>query len=107
MIYYFSATGNSLAIAKQIAEKTGDRCISISRVTDATLTDPVIGIVFPVFYGDVPVVMRDFIRSHQFPKGAYIYSVATCGTSWGRCFLPCEICLRPRAATYTTAMCAP
>ncbi len=86
MIYYFSATGNSLAIAKQIAEKTGDTCTSISRVAEIALTDPVIGIVFPVFYGDVPSVMRDFVRSHHFPKEAYIYSVATCGSSWGRCF---------------------
>lgn len=87
MIYYFSATGNSLAMARKIGEQTGDETLSITRVKDKELKDDVIGIVFPVYYGDVPVNVQDFVRTHTFPKDAYIYAVATCGSSWGNCFI--------------------
>ena len=36
--------------------------------------------------GDVPVNVAEFVRTHEFPKDAYIYALATCGSSWGRTF---------------------
>lgn len=96
MIYYFSATGNSLAMAKKIAEQTGDTVQSITRVKEKNLEDPVIGIVFPVFYGDVPENVQEFLRSHTFSLHSYVYGVATCGTSWGRTFFTLRKLLQDR-----------
>lgn len=50
-IYYFSGTGNSLAVARNIAEKTKANLISISSAMqdgETRLTTDSIGIVFPV-----------------------------------------------------------
>lgn len=86
MIYYFSATGNSLAMAKQLGDALEDSFQSITRVSEKALQGETIGLVFPVFYGDVPVNVAEFVRTHEFPKDAYIYALATCGSSWGRTF---------------------
>lgn len=86
MIYYYSATGNSLAMAKKIAKLTGDSLCHINHVDKAVLDDPVIGIVFPVYFGDVPKDVIRFVKRHTFGPNSYIYGVATCGETIGRCF---------------------
>lgn len=51
-IYYFTGTGNSLAVARDIAGKTNGKLISISSVIDkeSIKTDAdSIGIVFPAY----------------------------------------------------------
>lgn len=52
-IFYFSASGNSLALAKDIAERINGKLVSIPTVIDkpSIQTDAaVVGIVFPVYY---------------------------------------------------------
>ncbi len=63
-IYYFTGTGNSLAVARDIALKTDGKLIPIPSVIDKdiikTETDA-IGIVFPTYYepyGGVPLIVR-------------------------------------------------
>jgi len=63
-IYYFSATGNSLWIARKIAEKIEDaELISIPAVIDQApgITGEVIGIVCPIYMYNVPHIVADFI----------------------------------------------
>ncbi|MGB6370501.1 MAG: EFR1 family ferrodoxin [Atribacterota bacterium] len=84
-IYYFSGTGNSLAVARDIAEKTNGKLISISAVmnkqsikTDANS----IGIVFPAYlahlYG-IPLIVERFIKKLEDIGSKYIFAVCTCG----------------------------
>ena len=50
-IYYFSGTGNSLAVARDIAEKTIGKLISIPSVMNKNkikTNAEVIGVVFPL-----------------------------------------------------------
>lgn len=54
MIYYFSTTGNSLALARKLAAALGDGICSVTRTREKTLEGPAVGLVFPVYYGDVP-----------------------------------------------------
>ncbi|WP_317422951.1 flavodoxin domain-containing protein [uncultured Acidaminococcus sp.] len=82
MIYYFSTTGNSLALARKLAAALGDGICSVTRTREKTLEGPAVGLVFPVYYGDVPANVQDFVRSHAFPEGAYVYALATCGSTW-------------------------
>ena len=85
MIIYFTGTGNSLAAAKRLADKTGDRAVPLRAVRDAELAaERRIGIVFPVYCFDVPSPVREFLAQARFAKDAYIYVVATCGASVGR-----------------------
>jgi ferredoxin/flavodoxin len=85
-IYYFSGTGNSLSVAKDIAAKTGGNLVPIASVVDqdAILIDAdVIGIVFPVYYTELPVIIKKFVGKLADIENKYIFAVCTFGGSAG------------------------
>jgi len=87
VIYYFSATGNSLKVAKDIATKLGDtKLIKINR-QNMILAEKNeykrVGIVFPVYYYGLPVMVKEFAEKLNLDKDTYVYAVATCGGSVG------------------------
>jgi len=60
-IFYFTATGNSLSVAKHI----GGELISMVQVLKGDqreFIDEKIGFVFPVYGGSIPTVVEDFIK---------------------------------------------
>lgn len=89
----FSGTGNSLYIAKNIAEHTGEKLISIANEMNKkydcyeyTLNhDEVIGFVYPVYAWAPPKIVLQFIEKLKFSNyhGNYIFSVTTCGDNIG------------------------
>jgi ferredoxin len=86
-IYYFSATGNSLVVARDLAEglKPAD-LIQINKVLknpDATAYESV-GLVYPVYMFGLPLIIADFLRTVKIKPGTYIFSVATLGGLPGR-----------------------
>ena len=83
IIYYFSGTGNSLDVARKIGAAGNPQAELISvaqRYNDAVIkTDAeVIGFVFPIYMGDAPWVVKEFVKKLQFSANPYIYAVATC-----------------------------
>jgi len=81
-IYYFSGTGNSLAVARDIAEKTGAVLIPIASLRDRkqiTTEADVIGIIFPVYYGELPIIVKEFAEKLVNLEHKYIFSVCTYG----------------------------
>ena len=70
-IYYFSGTGNSLVVARDIAEKTNGKLIPIPSVMDKeriTTDADVIGIVFPVYHAifdGMPLIIGRFVRKME------------------------------------------
>ncbi len=86
-IYYFSGTGNSLVVAKDIAEKTRGKLISIPSVMnkDRIETDAnVIGVVFPV-HGifRIPSIVERFVGKLDGISSKYIFAVITYGSMAG------------------------
>ena len=81
-IFYFSGSGNSLAVAKQIG---GDDVINMAGCQLKEVKDESIGFVFPVYCYDIPFVMRDFLKTVNF-DAKYIWAVGTCGSSVGYSF---------------------
>ena len=80
-IFYFSGTGNSLKIARDLAEKIGDaEVISIAKAikSDANITSSRVGFVFPVYAFTVPLIVSDFLGKLNVPKGTYVFAVTTC-----------------------------
>jgi formate hydrogenlyase subunit 6/NADH:ubiquinone oxidoreductase subunit I/flavodoxin len=84
-IYYFSGTGNSLAIARDMSEKLNGNLIAIASVinkeTIKTNAD-VIGIVFPTYYepyGGVPLIVRRFVKKLENIESKYIFAICTYG----------------------------
>lgn len=88
-IYYFSGTGNSLVVARDIAGKTKGKLISIPSVMDKesiTTDADVIGIVFPVYHAifdGMPLIIRRFVRKMENIDSKYIFAVCTC-KGWSR-----------------------
>ncbi len=80
MILYFSGTGNSLAIARKIAEPLGEQVISLHEAVAADLSgEKRIGVVFPTYWLDAPLAVKALIPRIVFPKDAYTFVVITCG----------------------------
>lgn len=81
MIFYFTATGNSLYIAKQL----GDEPVSIPQIIknpDLTFEADKIGIVCPVYGHEMPKMVKEFIKKATF-KTDYFYIILTYGMLHG------------------------
>lgn len=84
VIYYFSATGNSLKVAKDLAKKLGDTTlVSIPKVmnSELDLSADNIGIVFPVYAWGMPSMVAKFIKKLRAEHAKYFFAVATYGGS--------------------------
>lgn len=94
MIFYFSGTGNSAYVAKQLAKLlTDERLVAIGEAVSRGEYDfelgegECIGWVFPVYsWGPAPIV-ADFASKltlkNYTPSTSYCYMVATCGDDVG------------------------
>ncbi len=82
-IYYFSATGNTLSIARTFAAELGDT--EVISIADLDRTDEVsfegadtVGIFFPVYCFGVPSIVQKFVERIQPGYKGYVYSFCTC-----------------------------
>lgn len=85
MIFCFSATGNSLQAAETVAGITGDRILNIAREIEGNCSYTVaegesVGIVCPVHFYGLPMIVEDFIRKMSFDGDPDFYVVLTYGT---------------------------
>lgn len=80
MVFYFTATGNSLYAARQLDCK----CYSISREIHGEMkySADSIGIVCPVFGHEMPPPVKDFISKASFETD-YLYLILTYGSRHG------------------------
>jgi ferredoxin/flavodoxin len=84
-IYYFTGTGNSLAVARGIAEKMNAALIPIASLMDqpsVKTTSEEIGIIFPAYMAQlngVPLIIENFIKRLENIRSKYIFAVCTCG----------------------------
>ena len=81
-LFFFSATGNSLAVAKDIAAKLpGTQIFSIPKVINQKmdLNADNIGFIFPVYFSGMPKIVIDFINKLEPSKPKYIFAICTCG----------------------------
>ena len=90
MIFYFSATGNTLWAAQQLAENIGERLVFIPEAMDGpchyTLAEGErIGFCFPVHAWRPPVLVRRFIQRLSFANAEdhYCFALCTAGDTTG------------------------
>lgn len=86
VIYYFSGTGNSLAMARIIAARLGAELIAIPAAMDGENVPTAangIGIVFPVYYASndcgIPQIVAGFIAKLKDIGSRYLFAVCTHG----------------------------
>lgn len=85
-IFYFTGTGNSLTIAKELQKLLDEpvELLPIKKKLHHDLHASAFGFIFPVYFFDIPDFVADFINKHSFPPDAYYFSVATCNGAPGR-----------------------
>ncbi|MDR0974396.1 MAG: EFR1 family ferrodoxin [Ruminococcus sp.] len=81
IIFFFSGTGNSLALAQEIAINLDNtETYNMSGAAPDNLSSyERIGFVFPVYFGGVPPIVRSFIESLPLSKSMYIFGIITRG----------------------------
>jgi ferredoxin/flavodoxin len=86
-IYYFSGTGNSLVVARDLAGKMNGTLIPVTAVIDQDRIQTgatVIGVVFPIYDFKPPRIIGQFIRKLDNPGAKYLFAVCTYGITPGR-----------------------
>ncbi len=81
-LYYFSGTGNSLQVARDLAKELGGaEIISIAKVINQgpDLSADSIGIIYPVYMFGMPLIVARFLSKLQPAGGKYIFAIATYG----------------------------
>jgi ferredoxin len=79
---YFTGTGNTLAVAQELAAGLEDaELLSIARMDrlDALAEAEAIGLLTPVYAWGLPKRAIRFLRALRVPPDVYLFSVVTCG----------------------------
>lgn len=87
-IFYFTGTGNSLAVVRDLVAELGDaEAINIAKVIDREikLDCDNVGIIFPVYMWGPPLIVVRFIKKLK-PTAKYFFAVANYGGFPGGAF---------------------
>ena len=86
MILYFSATGNSLAVARQLAEQLSEQLMPLVEADGVDLTNEKrIGLVFPTYDFNLPPALPALLSRLNISPRSYVFTVITCGSMVGNC----------------------
>jgi NAD-dependent dihydropyrimidine dehydrogenase PreA subunit/protein involved in ribonucleotide reduction len=82
-IFYNSATGNSLYVAKVIKDQFKDcELISISKALKENkieVSEDLIGFIYPIHCGGLPIVVNEFISKLKINEDAYVFAIGVTG----------------------------
>ena len=81
-LYYFSATGNNLAVARDLAKELTEpvEIIPIAKLIDEEVIrneSDVVGIIFPVYLRDIPKIVEEFVKRLVVKEGVYLFAICT------------------------------
>jgi len=81
IIYYFTGTGNSLKVAKDLAEKLQEcEMVPMAKVwkeSQLTARSKKVGFIFPMYYWGLPKIVYDFIEKINLDEANYIFAIIT------------------------------
>lgn len=80
-IFYFTGTGNSLSIAKQMGGKLFSIPLMLAK-GELSHEDDAIGLVFPCYYFNIPAIVNEFV-SRASLSANYFFAVMTYGNTSG------------------------
>lgn len=80
-IFYFTGTGNSLAIARDIAKDLQFKLSPISPTQNDRIERDSLGIVFPIYMLNAPLLVYDFIK--KIASAKYLFIIMTMGGASG------------------------
>jgi ferredoxin len=84
-IYYFSGTGNSLHIARELQKRIPETnlipIVSLLNQDVIESSGETVGLIFPVYLSTIPVPVKRFLKKLNLKQSKYIFAVATRGGS--------------------------
>ncbi len=87
-IYYFSGTGNSLKVARDISKKVGNcELVPIAKIwqqKNIVAKTEKVGFVYPLYFWGLPKIVEEFVKKIDLRDTKYIFSVMTRGFTSGR-----------------------
>ena len=84
MILYFSGRGNSLAIARSIAQGVGHEMMPLVEAVRQDLTNEKrIGLVYPSYDFNTPPAVRNIVPRLKISTDTYVFIVIPCGAQAG------------------------
>ena len=93
-IYYFSGTGNSLHIAKELHKRIPETdlkpIVSLLNQDYTKTTGEIVGFIFPIHLAMAPYPVKMFIKKLDLKSTKYIYAIATRSGSQHRAFIDLE-----------------
>lgn len=82
-IYYFSGTGNSFFVAKELTKRLDNAklipIVSLLKNDHITINAETVGFIFPIHGLTLPLVLKSFLRKIILKDVEYIFAVATRG----------------------------
>jgi ferredoxin/flavodoxin len=81
-IFYFTGTGNSLVVARDIAARLGGELVSIPSLMDREtipVAADIVGIVCPAYHTRMPAIVARFIARLTDLPSKYIFAIVTVG----------------------------
>ncbi len=100
VLFYFSATGNSLTTAQKIAAALGDCQLipvaALKHKSKIIVDAQRVGFIFPVYYGNMPWPVREAVSKMVFPKDIYSFIFTTCRGHAGKAANRMDLLLRTR-----------
>jgi len=99
-IYYFSGTGNSLNVAKELQKRIPEaKLIPIIGLADketVTSSGETVGFVFPHYASSLPKLVRAFIEKLDLGSAGYLFAIATRGRTKTMAFVEIDEILREK-----------
>jgi ferredoxin len=94
-IYYFSGTGNSLHVAKELQKRIPETnlipMVSLINKDVVEANGESVGFVFPIHFMTIPVFVRSIVKKLDLKSVKYIFAIATrCGTPCNTAFTKIE-----------------
>ena len=86
ILYFFSGTGNSFWLAKKIKQYSSAKVIPIASELDENLIyvkEDIVGIIVPVYYGDLPNIVKRFLNKLRSIENKYMFLIVNYGGGTG------------------------
>ncbi len=100
VIYYYSGTGNSLSVARQVAEKLGDTdLLSIYNLRDDEKVPEKyvrVGICTSTCFSEPPRIVKDICEKMEILRSQKIFIISTCGASDGVVRYDLKMIMQPK-----------
>ncbi|MGN1347733.1 MAG: EFR1 family ferrodoxin [Acutalibacteraceae bacterium] len=80
MIFYFTGTGNCMWTAKKLGEALNQpikNIVSVINEEQITVTDNIVGLVFPTYMNDIPWIAKEFLLRLNITEKGYCFAVMT------------------------------